>query len=451
MHIGQALNRIGLGADAPHALDDRASAGIGDLVEWQDGRFWLGDGSHGLIWYELRRRRFDRDPGGRLPSRRVNDASPPMNAPNGMPEGLDPLGMSHGVACARVGGPQTGRGRVVSEAYSAFYRAGQGPTEWAPPKPTRVMTTPSPEGEVHKFLLGVPPASSGKLGGEVLETESVVIPMMRRHETTRTLCVSSQVGCAMGCTFCETAQMGLIRSLAPREIVAQWWAARHHLGHEIKNIVFMGMGEPLDNLENVIAAIEILSDHRGAAVARSGITISTVGRLDGLATLGELIRKPGWRGLNLAVSVNAPNDEIRSRIMPINRAMPLRDLVRTLEEWPMRKNGAICAEYVLIPGVNDAKEHAAELCGLLQNVRCCVNVIPYNPKRGSEWPAPTEESVDAFLRELESHGQFCKRRRTKGRESMAACGQLGNERIRRRKLVELTHESGADQAGLAGA
>jgi len=375
----------------------------------------------------------------------------PMASSPTIPSDFDPLALTHQQACNLVGGSQTGLGRNVSAAYSAFHREGIGEPHLAAPSPSSVHTTPSPEGDVHKFLLPVAPTAAGGMSGEALETESVVIPMRRLNETTHTLCVSSQVGCAMGCTFCETAQMGLIRSLTPREIVAQWWAARHHLGHAIKNIVFMGMGEPLDNLDNVITAIEILTDHRGPALARSGITISTVGRLDGLARLGELIQQPGWRGLNLAVSVNAPNDEIRSRIMPINRAMPLAELVRVLEAWPMRKNGAICAEYVLIPGVNDGVEHAAQLCHLLRNIRCCVNVIPYNPRRGSEWQAPTEESVDAFLRELESHGQFCKRRRTKGRESMAACGQLGNENIRRRKLVTLSVVRESDQAGLADA
>lgn len=357
--------------------------------------------------------------------------------------------MTHEQFCHGAGTRHTGSGRAQSDRYTAFYRSGIGEESWQPPAPTRVLTTPSDEGDVHKFLLPVPSGTAPeRLQEAPLETESVVIPMRRRFETTRTLCVSSQIGCAMGCTFCETAQMGLIRSLRPREIVAQWFAARHTLGHEIKNIVFMGMGEPLDNLAHVLEAIEILTDRRGAALAMSRITVSTVGRLDGLALLGERIRLPGWRGLNLAVSVNAPNDEIRSRIMPVNRSMPLRELVRVLESWPMRKNGAICAEYVLIPGVNDGTEHAAELCALLKRIRCCVNVIPYNPKRDSEWPAPSEESVDAFLRALESHGQFCRRRRTKGRESMAACGQLGNERIRRRRLVDVTLST-PDQA-LAG-
>ncbi|MFI4855309.1 MAG: 23S rRNA (adenine(2503)-C(2))-methyltransferase RlmN, partial [Phycisphaerales bacterium JB065] len=269
-----------------------------------------------------------------------------------------------------------------------------------------------------------------------LETESVVIPMATRSGSrTYTLCVSSQVGCAMNCGFCETAQMGLIRSLDTAEIVQQWYAARHHLGHEIKNIVFMGMGEPLDNPEAVLGTIGVLTDHHGPALAMRHITISTVGRLDGLAMLRQRVQNHGWKQLNLAVSINAPNETIRSQIMPINRAMPLAKLVEMLESWPLKSSKAICAEYVLIPGVNDADEHADQLCELLKNVRCCVNVIPYNPRRDSPWPAPEEESVERFLRRLESNGQFCKRRRTKGRDTMAACGQLGTENIRGRRYV----------------
>lgn len=359
-----------------------------------------------------------------------------------------PLGLPHAAfveACRAVG---VGSGRADAIYRAVFVGPAGGDLEglaqawtasWIPPAPTRVLESESPEGVVRKFLLPVPPPErrGGRGLPEHLETESVVIPMRGRHATTHTLCVSSQVGCAMGCGFCETAQMGLIRSLSPAEIVAQWWAATHHLGATIKNIVFMGMGEPLDNPEGVIGAIETLTDRRGAAIAMKNITVSTVGRIDGLLALRERVVTDGWKRLNLAVSINAPNDEIRNTIMPINRAMPLGELVRVLEAWPLRPSGAICAEYVLIPGVNDRPEHADELADLLKNIRCCVNVIPYNPRRNSPWPAPDEASVDAFLARLEARGQFCKRRRTKGRDTMAACGQLGNEQIRGRRLVQV--------------
>jgi 23S rRNA (adenine2503-C2)-methyltransferase len=377
-----------------------------------------------------------------------------MSVVQGLFSALCFLGETHEglLSRAAAAGASAGERGALSVAYTRFFREGVLPfpegaaggdgaagMDGGFASPVQVLRSGSDEGEVVKFLLPVP----GRSAGERLETESVIIPMRRRHETTRTLCVSSQVGCAMGCVFCETAQMGLLRSLTAAEIVAQWFAATHRLGAAIRNIVFMGMGEPLDNLDAVLQAVRVLTDHRGPAVAMRSITVSTVGRLDGLARLREHVMRPGWRGLNLAVSVNAPNDEVRSRIMPINRAMPLGELIPVLESWPRRKSGAICVEYVLIPGVNDGESHAAELCGLLRGVRCCVNVIPYNPRRGSPWPAPSEEGVWGFIRALESRGQFCKRRRTKGRESMAACGQLGNENIRRRAFVGVRVEGSA--------
>ncbi|MBL9032011.1 MAG: 23S rRNA (adenine(2503)-C(2))-methyltransferase RlmN [Phycisphaerae bacterium] len=319
----------------------------------------------------------------------------------------------------------------AADAYRRLFRDGDATAlpGLTLPEPARVQRSQSPEGEVVKFVLRVPPN---------LETESVLIPMVgRTRGRTYTLCVSSQVGCAMGCTFCETAQMGLLRSLTPAEIVAQWFAATHHLRLRPKNIVFMGMGEPLDNLAGVLAAIRALTDHLGAAHPMSRIVVSTVGRLDGLARLAAQVREPGWHRLGLAVSINAPNDQIRSRIMPINRAMPMAALREALLAWPIFGAAKICLEYVLIPGVNDATEHARELASWARPLPACINVIPYNPRRDSPWPAPDEASVDHFLGDLVAAGAYCKRRRTKGREMMGACGQLGNPQLRRPRLVRL--------------
>src|SRR5690606_5502029 len=174
----------------------------------------------------------------------------------------------------------------------------------------RELREQSAEGEVIKFVL--PLADADGPSKFPLETESVLIPMVGRGGTlSYPLCVSSQVGCAMGCTFCETAQMGLLRSLQAHEIVAQWFAAAHMVGIRPRNVVFMGMGEPMDNIENVIQAIRVLGDHNGAAMALSKITVSTVGRVDGLKRLARQVREPGWHRLGLAVSVNAPSDEVR--------------------------------------------------------------------------------------------------------------------------------------------
>ncbi len=342
----------------------------------------------------------------------------------------------------------------AEQTYKAFHRLGSAPPGITPPAPSRTTESGCPEGTVRKFIMRLPLDADPRLQSESsspaphaappairdqathLETESVVIPMIgRNRQPSYTLCVSSQVGCAMGCDFCETAQMGLVRNLAAGEIVAQWHAARHALAAPIQNIVFMGMGEPLDNARELFAAIEILTDHRGPSVAMRRITISTVGRTDALAELRDRVQTHGWRQLNLAVSINAPNDRIRSSIMPINKSMPLTELIPLLESWPRRSSDAICAEYVLIPGVNDADDHADQLAVLLKNIRCCVNVIPYNPRRNSPWPAPTEASVERFIARLSAAGQFTKRRRTKGRDTMSACGQLGNESIRNRNII----------------
>jgi 23S rRNA (adenine2503-C2)-methyltransferase len=303
---------------------------------------------------------------------------------------------------------------------------------------TRVLREGHPEGQVIKFVqdLGTGPGAGRERVG--LETESVLIPMIgKRGLPTYTLCVSSQVGCAMGCGFCETAQMGLLRSLAPEEIVGQWFAAAHTVGIRPKNLVFMGMGEPLDNLESVIAAIAVLTDTNGPGMAMNKITVSTVGRVSGIRRLAAQVHAPGWHRLGLAVSVNAPNDRIRSELMPVNRRWPMAELRRALLDWPKYGGAKICIEYVLIPGVNDAPEHARELAEWVRPLPACVNLIPYNPRRNSPWPAPKEEQVAEFMAWLGEAGAYVKRRRTKGRDMMGACGQLGNEGIRRRRLVQV--------------
>lgn len=259
-----------------------------------------------------------------------------------------------------------------------------------------------------------------------LETESVILPIEGFKKKRYTLCVSSQVGCAMGCTFCQTAQMGLLRNLTTSEIVAQWHAAHHALGTSIDNIVFMGMGEPLDNLDSVIPAIEILTDQNGPSIASSRICVSTVGRLDGIARLAELARTDGYKRLSLAFSINAPNDEIRKQIIPLARAVSMEQLRDAIMKYPRHDRGGVLAEYVLIPGVNDGDECALEVCEYLKPIGCGLNIIPYNPREDSPWPAPTEKSIERFIKTAKSTGQFVRRRITLGRDAMAACGQLGN-------------------------
>lgn len=315
------------------------------------------------------------------------------------------------------------------DEYKALFRAGVVPAgcEVAEYPVSATLV----EGETAKFVLR---------HEDGLETESVLIPMPRSTGTTTTLCVSSQVGCAMGCRFCETAQMGLIKNLRADQIVHQWFAATHRVERSaerpVKNIVFMGMGEPTDNIDEVIQAVRVLTDHDGAKVPASNISISTVGNPDGIVKIGELVRENGFHRLNLALSLNAPNDEIRSQIMPVNKAWPMARLKDALLSFPRYSQAAFCVEYVLIPGVNDADAHCDEVCAFLREIRCSLNVIPYNPRRNSPWPAPEEGDVERFIARAVANGQFTKRRGTKGRNVMAACGQLGNERIRNRRLVD---------------
>ncbi len=272
-----------------------------------------------------------------------------------------------------------------------------------------------------------------------LETESVIVPMRRRGKAWNSLCVSSQIGCARGCTFCETAQLGLLRQLTPAEIVGQVVAAQRFFGAKIRNVVFMGMGEPLDNLDNVIQSVRVLTDTSGLSIGMGSIRISTVGRADGIRRLAEL----GWHRLNLAVSLNAPNDEIRSAIMPINRSEPMIVLRDAMADYPLRNCSYIMVEYVLIPGVNDDRSHADELAEYLRPIKSCVNVIPYNPRHDSPYDAPTQEDVERFLGWLKQAGQYCKQRVTKGRDQMAACGQLGNRDLARRRVRDRDRSSDA--------
>lgn len=252
-----------------------------------------------------------------------------------------------------------------------------------------------------------------------LDIESVVIPMFKRN----TLCVSSQVGCRMGCHFCRTARMGLLRNLTAAEIVGQVFAVRHQLGVDIRNVVFMGMGEPLDNLDNVIQAVRVLSDQRGLDIARRYITISTAGLTTGIDRLASLDGPP----LNLAVSLNAPTDDIRTAIMPINRSNPMDVLSASLKRYPLAKKSAFFMEYVLIQGVNDRQEHARALARYLAPLKVKLNLIPYNPAPGSGLKSPSVGAYERFHAWLVAEKVFVRRRGEKGRSIMAACGQLGGK------------------------
>lgn len=253
------------------------------------------------------------------------------------------------------------------------------------------------------------------------ESESVIIPM-KNHNT---LCISSQIGCKMGCIFCETGKMGFIRNLTVSEIVSQVYTARFVLKKTIKNLVFMGMGEPFDNFNNVIKAIDVLNDQRGFDFAHRHITISTAGIIKGIERLGAL----NYKNINLAISLNAPSNTIRTNLMPINNKYPLEDLVIALKGYPLKKRGAFFIEYVVIPGINNSEKHADEVVNLLKDLKVRVNLIPLNKTSDFHNRVATDKEVHQFAKFLEAQGLFVVKRWSKGDSFFAACGQLGNKHI----------------------
>ena len=246
------------------------------------------------------------------------------------------------------------------------------------------------------------------------------------REGPATLCVSSQVGCRMGCAFCETGRGGLVRNLSAAEIVAELVTVRVLLGWRISNLVFMGMGEPLDNFEAVSGALAAFLDRSGHGFSQESITVCTVGLAEGIGRLRGL----GLKRLNLSVSLNAPDDGSRSALMPVDRSVPLDALARALAAYPQRRNFALGVNYCLIPGLNDGPGAAEGVAAFLAKAappgRALVNLIPYNPGSAPVGRAPTEAEIEAFEARLAASGVQVKLRLPRGRGLMAACGQLGS-------------------------
>jgi 23S rRNA (adenine2503-C2)-methyltransferase len=231
----------------------------------------------------------------------------------------------------------------------------------------------------------------------------------------------------MGCRFCRTGRLRLIRNLTAAEIVSQVFDARFRLGCDIRNVVFMGMGEPLDNFDNVVQAIRVLNDQRGLDIARRYITVSTAGLIRGIDQLAASVSPP----VNLAVSLNASNDDIRSQLMPINRNAPMAALRESLMKYPLNRKSALFIEYVLIQGVNDSKAHARELARYLAPMKAKLNLIAYNQAPGSDFRPPSVDTFARFHGWLLDLNVFVRRRGERGARIMAACGQLGGEGTKR--------------------
>lgn len=257
--------------------------------------------------------------------------------------------------------------------------------------------------------------------------ESVYMPSPDR----KTLCVSTQVGCAMGCRFCATATLGLVRHLKPSEIVAQVHAVNREVRRNegldtlrpLTNLVFMGMGEPLHNFENVKTALKLLESEEGPNFSSRHITVSTVG----LVPMIE--RFAAETDVKLAISLNASNDEMRERIMPVNKRWKIAELLDAVRRFPVKQGRRVTFEYVLMEGVNDSDENARELAALLGGLPVKVNLIQYNENPGLGFASTRDNRAAAFQRILEAQDVPAFIRANRGRDIAAACGQLANVEV----------------------
>jgi 23S rRNA (adenine2503-C2)-methyltransferase len=260
-----------------------------------------------------------------------------------------------------------------------------------------------------------------------IEVETVYIPDVGRAGA---LCVSSQVGCTLNCTFCHTGTQALVRNLTAAEIVAQVQVARDDLGEwpspkedrRLSNIVFMGMGEPLYNLDHVAAAIDIIADNEGIAISRRRITVSTSGVVPELPALGEKTQAM------LAISLHATNDELRDTLVPLNKKYPIEELIAGIRAYPGLSNARrVTFEYVMLKGVNDSPAEAKALLKLLKGIPAKINLIPFNKWPGSEYECSDWKTIEAFAAVLNRAGYASPIRTPRGRDILAACGQLKSE------------------------
>jgi len=249
--------------------------------------------------------------------------------------------------------------------------------------------------------------------------ESVLIPE-RDHVT---LCVSTQVGCAMGCAFCLTGRTGFRRDLVSAEIINQILAVKRGLdtGEHLTNLVFMGMGEPLLNYENTVRALDVIMDNRGLAFSRRHVTVSTCGIAHQILPLGNRVN------VGLAVSLNAADDETRSALMPINRKYPLGTLLDACRRYPLKRGRRITYEYILIKDVNDSTRDAGNLVKMLHSRQSKINLIPLNEHAGCSFRSPEPETVERFQAILIRNHFTAIVRKSKGQDIMAACGQLAGK------------------------
>jgi 23S rRNA (adenine2503-C2)-methyltransferase len=308
---------------------------------------------------------------------------------------------------------------------------------------------------VDRFIIGRPKITSDSLStdgtrkwllrfSDGQEVESVHIP----EEDRGTLCVSSQVGCTLTCRFCHTGTQGLVRNLGAAEIVGQVMLARDRLGEWpspkdgrlLSNIVLMGMGEPLYNYDNLAKAMAIVMDHEGISISKRKITLSTAGVV-------PMIRRAGAElGVNLAVSLHAVTDELRDRLVPLNRKYPIAELLAALRDYPGLSNARrITFEYVMLKGVNDSPAEARALVKLIEGIPAKINLIPFNPWPGAPFECSSDAAIERFGDIVNAAGYASPVRTPRGRDILAACGQLKSESQRVRASARSTpspHGSG---------
>jgi 23S rRNA (adenine2503-C2)-methyltransferase len=277
------------------------------------------------------------------------------------------------------------------------------------------------------------------------EVECVHIP----EEDRGTLCVSSQVGCTLTCKFCHTGTQRLVRNLEASEIVGQVMAARDALGEwpspkddrQLTNIVMMGMGEPLYNYDNVAKALRIVMDHEGLSVSKRKITLSTSGVVPAIRRCGEEL------GVNLAVSLHAVTDELRDVLVPLNRKYPIAELLDACRSYPSSSNARrITFEYVMLKGVNDSPAEARALVRLLKGIPAKVNLIPFNPWPGAPFECSSDAAIAAFADIVNAEGYSAPVRAPRGRDILAACGQLKSESVKLRASERLRGQAEAADA-----
>lgn len=277
-------------------------------------------------------------------------------------------------------------------------------------------------------------------GGQ--EVETVWIPEADRA----TLCVSSQVGCALECTFCSTAQQGFNRNLTVGEIIGQVWRVATTIGlskdtakRPITNVVMMGMGEPLLNLKNVVPAMDIMLDDFGFGLSKRRVTLSTSGVVPALDKLGDMI------DVALAISLHAPTDDLRDEIVPVNKKYPIEEFLAGVRRYLAKSNanqGRVTVEYVMLNGINDSMEQAHQLAKVLKDTPSKINLIPFNPYPGSPYTCSSNSRIDRFSKVLMEYGFTTVVRKTRGDDIDAACGQLVGDVVDRTKRMLKKQQKG---------